>query len=98
MVVPTGFETDFNSVPRGLWNILPPWEYPEAGVVHDYLYKFPEVFTGDSTRTLNRGECDDIHRRILDLTGASFFKRQAMWAGIRAGGWKPWGRYRSNSQ
>lgn len=86
VVVPVGFETDFNSVPRGLWNFFPPWEYPEAGVVHDYLYQFPAAFS--------RADVDAVHRRIMQIEGASRFLRTAAWLGIRAGGWKPWNTYR----
>lgn len=97
--VPAGFISDFNSVPFGLWNLLPPWEYPEAGVVHDWLYKHPKGFYRGPKRDevcLTRSEVDDIHRRILHLEGASWPKRQAMWAGIRVGGWRPWNRYRKD--
>ena len=80
--VPAGFETDFNSVPRGLWNFFPPWEYPEAGVVHDYLYRNPD-FT-------DRGWCDAQHRRILELLGCPRWKRWAAYAALRAAGWNAW--------
>lgn len=44
IVVPSGFLTDFASIPRGLWNIFPPTgEYGRAAVIHDYLYKFRQV-------------------------------------------------------
>jgi hypothetical protein len=84
--VPKGFITDFNSVPRGLWNVFPPWEYPEAGVVHDWLYRHP---AGKS-----RGEVDSLHRQILDLLGAPWWKRQAAWSALRVGGRFSWSRYR----
>lgn len=84
--VPAGFYTDFNSVPRGLWNFFPPWEYPEAGVVHDYLYQHPGK--------LKRQEVDAIHRRICEIEGMGAFMRRMVYLGIRLGGGKPWGRYR----
>lgn len=84
--VPVGFCSDFNSVPRGLWNVFPPWEYPNAGIVHDWLYRYPG---GRPRRAV-----DAIHRRILAIDGASRWFRVAAWLGIRAGGWKPWGEYR----
>lgn len=38
--VPAGFETDFASVPRALWWLMPPTgPYGKAAVVHDYLYR-----------------------------------------------------------
>lgn len=97
ITIPAGFESDYNSVPPGLWNIFPPWEYPEAAVVHDWLYKHPQGLykpASEDSITLSRREVDDIHRRILDLLGASFLKRQAMWLGIRAGGKWAWNRRR----
>lgn len=82
--VPTGFETDFNSVPRGLWNIFPPWQHPEAGVVHDYLYRKPGSHS--------RREADAVHRRILELTGAPRIKRWSAWLALRSFGWNAWNR------
>lgn len=40
ITVPAGFVTDFASVPKLLWNILPPFgRYGKAAIVHDYLYR-----------------------------------------------------------
>lgn len=39
IVVPTGFVTDFASIPWGLWNLFPPlgpWARP--AIIHDFLY------------------------------------------------------------
>jgi len=37
--VPVGFKTDFASVPRFLWGIIPRWgKYGNAAVVHDFCY------------------------------------------------------------
>jgi hypothetical protein len=80
--VPAGFETDFNSVPRGLWNFFPPWEYPEAGVVHDYLYRLPGPHS--------RSEADRVHRRILEILGCPWWKRWGAWTALRSFGWVPW--------
>ena len=85
--VPEFFTSDFNSVPRPAWVWFPPWEAPEAGIVHDLLYRKPQ---GRS-----RAECDAIHRRIMELKGERLTKRYAVWLAIRAGGWKPWNRYRA---
>ena len=39
ITVPVGFQTDFASVPRPFWSLLPPWgSYGPAAVVHDFLY------------------------------------------------------------
>ena len=99
VLIPAGFQTDFNSVPRPLWGYFPPWQYLEAGLVHDWLYKAPERFTSKSFKPpLSRQQVDDIHRRILDLKGCRWTKRQIIYAALRAGAWVAWNRYRSNSQ
>jgi hypothetical protein len=84
--VPAGFVTDFNSVPRGFWNFFPPWEYPEAGVVHDFLYRNPGV--------LSRAAVDGIHNRIMDIEGSSWWLRRGVRAALFIGGRVPWGKYR----
>ncbi len=67
IVVPSGFETDFASIPRPIWNLLPPTgKYGKAAVVHDYLYvmggKIPEV----PGRVFTKKEAD---RMFLDAMG-----------------------------
>ena len=39
VVVPVGFVTDFASIPKIFWSILPNWgPYGKAAIIHDYLY------------------------------------------------------------
>lgn len=83
--VPPGFRTDFNSVPRGLWNLLPPEENPEAGVIHDQLYQ---------RNGCTRGQADAVHREVLTVLKAPRWKRNAMYVGLRLGGWAAWRTYR----
>jgi len=93
--VPPRFLTDFHSVPRGLWNILPPHENPEAGVIHDWLYK---------TNGVTRKEADQVYVEVLELLNkwhpgkAPAWKRKAMYWGVRMGGWKPWNAYRKKDE
>ncbi len=77
-VIPEGFTTDFNTVPRGLWNIFPPWEYPEAAVVHDFLYRQPEV---------PLELADRVYRNIMIQNGAPRWKAWAAWSAVRTFGW-----------
>jgi hypothetical protein len=90
VIVPAGFITDFNSVPRGLWNVFPPWQFPEAGVVHDYLYQHPGL--------RSRQECDAVHKLVLQVLGCGWFKRQSAYLAIRMWGGAPWNRYRLEEQ
>jgi hypothetical protein len=90
VLIPKGFTTDFNSTPRPMWVWFPPWECPEAGVIHDGLYRNPGTFS--------RGDIDRIHRRLMEIKGERKSKRTAAWWGIRLGGWVPWHKYREAEQ
>lgn len=87
--VPAGFVSNFNSVPRFFWRIFPPWKYPEAGVVHDYLYQF---------NGLTREEADQIHQRIMELKGAPTPLRAVAYRCLRLFGGRAWNRYRKQEQ
>jgi hypothetical protein len=40
IIVPAGFVTDFASVPRVLWSILPPYgPWTRGAILHDYLWR-----------------------------------------------------------
>ncbi len=86
VTVPKFATTDFNSTPRIVWSWFPAWEHPEAGSVHDWVYRHPGGLT--------REHGDQVWRRILELTGASSMKRGMGYRALRwfAGG--AWDRYR----
>lgn len=62
--VPKGLQTDFASIPKIFWNVLPPAEgkYAKAAVVHDYLYRNRGQFKGpDGTgANVTRADCDNV--------------------------------------
>ena len=88
IVVPEGFVTDFASVPWGFWNIEPPLgEAGRAAVVHDYLYE-----TRGLGGRYSRIEADGIFREALGELGVSRWKRTLLWAAVRVGGRRGWGR------
>ena len=94
--IPAGFTTDFNSTPGAVWTYFAPWEYPEAGLVHDWLYKRPNAFLSPIyTPPLTRQQCDDIHRRILHLKGMRWTKRQIVYGILRLVGGVAWSRHRA---
>lgn len=77
--VPEGFETDFASIPRIFWNILPPTgRYGKAAVVHDFLYRTP----GQATKS----EADDVFLEAMTALGVGFFTRQTMYRGVQVFG------------
>lgn len=98
--VPSGFVTDFASVPRVLWNVLPPiGRYGEAAVVHDWLYQKRVVLTClQQTRLIDRGEADRTLLQAMAETDVARLTRWTIYAGVRSGGWLPWKHYREGEQ
>lgn len=78
ITVPAGFPTDLASTPRipiiyeVVGNIA-----VRAAVVHDYLYT-----SGRESRAV----ADAVFLEACQVTGVSWFRRWAMWAGVRVGG------------
>lgn len=87
--VPQGFVTDFASVPRVFWRIIPPWgEYSPAAVVHDWLYTKVEC---------TRKEADDIFLELMTRLGVPLVVRTAMYWAVRIGGGFAWGHPRKEN-
>lgn len=77
--VPEGFESDFASVPRALWSILPPnGQWIEASVLHDYLYQ-----RGGCSRFL----ADALLRDSMRVLGVSWWRRVLFFYAVRLFGW-----------
>jgi len=88
--VPKGFITDFASVPRIFWPILPPWDkYGKAAVLHDYLYH---------SHRFIRLLCDAIFFEAMGVLGVSWWKRWVLYLGVRIGGWVPFYKRRHNEK
>ena len=81
IVVPEGFVTDFASIPRIFWAILPhDGAYAPAAVVHDYLYSLR--FKGCS-----RFLADSIFRDAMARLNVPIWRRVPMYYAVRAFGW-----------
>ena len=98
IMVPAGFETDFASIPWGLWNLFPPlgpWARP--AIIHDFLY----ATRGDGifgtrkwiTREVaySRAEADAIFREAMEVVEVPAWRRAIMYRAVRIGGWVCWG-------
>lgn len=86
--VPAGFVTDFASVPWGFWNLEAPLgDAAKAAVVHDYLYA-----TKGLGGRYSRARADDIFREAMKVLGVAMWKRNLLWAAVRAAGGGGWGR------
>ena len=73
--VPTGFITDFASVPRlPLAYSLFGDKAHRAAVLHDYLY---------SLGLCSREYADNVLKAAMEADGLGWFTRNMMWAGVR---------------
>jgi hypothetical protein len=90
IVIKSGFETDFASVPRIFWVIYPPhWKpYRNASLVHDYLYMEPGIIT-------SRAFADAEFRKLLIINGTSKFTAWIFWATCRLKGINRWNKYKN---
>lgn len=80
IIVPAGFETDFASIPRIFWVILPPFgQYTKAAVVHDFMYK-----EKDSPR---REICDAVLLEIMAELNTPWYRKWPIYFAVRCFGW-----------
>lgn len=80
--IPQGFITDFASVPRSLWNVLPPLgKHNRAALLHDYLYDH---------RIGTRKQADLLFLKIMLNDGVNPIQAHIMYWGVRIGGLKWW--------
>jgi Protein of unknown function (DUF1353) len=102
VTVGAGFVTDFASIPRLLKLRWPspggPWDKP--AVIHDCLYQQRKVFNGinGTYRLIERAEADAIFHEAMKVTGTRGDDRWCIYRGVRLGGWKPWGKYRTSDR
>jgi len=82
--VPVGFQTDFASIPRLFWAILPKWgRYGNGAVIHDWLYWEQER---------ERREADSIFLEAMEVLKVGAAVRYVMYWAVRAFGWLAWYR------
>jgi uncharacterized protein DUF1353 len=80
--VPTGFVTDFASIPRLFWSMLrPDGEYAYAAVIHDFLYW---------TQTRSREEADSIFLLAMKDFDIAEVTVTTIYDAVRIGGGKAW--------
>ena len=90
--VPSGFVTDFASVPPILWGVFPAiGKHCLAAVVHDYMYE-NRVFDAEMGSYQARLLADREFRRLADLAGPQHrFRHWCMYQTVRwfgAGHWQ----------
>lgn len=81
-----GFMTDFTSIPRLFWAILPRWgKYGNAAVIHDWIY-------WKQNRT--RYEADSILFEAMGVLSVPSWKKYSIYYAVRLFGWFAWIRNR----
>ena len=102
ITVPVGFITDFASVPRPFWAVIPRWgKHGSAAVVHDYLYKFllwmleqpqykPLFDHFEYAKENPRKFADDIFLEGMTVLGVRRSTRLVMYCAVRLFGWLAW--------
>lgn len=79
---PKGMTTDLASIPRVLWNIMPPFgKYTGAAVIHDFLYQ---------TQPCTKEQADHVLAEAMDLAGVPHFERMQIFDGVKFGGQLAW--------
>lgn len=82
--VEIGFMTDFASIPRVFWIVLPKWgKYGNAAVVHDWLYW---------SQKRERNAADQIMLEAMGVLDVPIWKRFSIYWAVRAFGWIAWNR------
>lgn len=97
--VPIGFKTDFASIPQPLrWLIPVSGRHRAPAVVHDWFYRKGDLVDRISgvpiTRKPTRKEADTMFLMHMEQCGVPAWKRQAMYWGVRSGGWVAWRKNR----
>lgn len=73
--VQAGFETDFASIPRLLWSVLPPHgKYAKAAVLHDWMY---------ANAYRDKAYADKIFHEAMVVLGVSTFKAKLMYNAVK---------------
>jgi hypothetical protein len=95
IIVSDGFNTDFASIPRFFWRILPPTgdgskaEYGYAAVIHDWLYARHKT----DRMTINRKFADDVFLTLMISLKVEKWKRNVMYRAVRMFGWAVWNKW-----
>ena len=90
--------TDLGSVPKTLQYLCPKWfakdRYPVSYLFHDSAYKRGAVWMGVpggwKEMKLTRKAVDVMLRDMIILEGGGRANAQAIYAGVRLGGWASW--------
>lgn len=84
VAVPEGFTTDFASIPRGLWNVIPKrGKHDKAAVLHDAGYRGKLLDIYGEPLVLTRKQTDELFLEAMEVSGVGRLTRQTMFWAVR---------------
>jgi hypothetical protein len=94
------FYTDLGSVPKTFQKLLPRWfakdRFAKSYIFHDSAYKHKGVWVNVNGkwefRALTRKQADEMLYEMILLEGGSRAAARLIYAGVRMGGWRGWGK------
>jgi hypothetical protein len=87
VTVPYGYRTDFASIPRAFWILLPPTgRYSKAAVVHDYLCTGGKVSDNGVMHSVKWKEAADIFLDAMETLKVRRIARIPMYYAVRVYG------------
>jgi len=90
VTVEAGFDTDFASVPRGLWNLYPPdGPWSPAAFIHDFLY-WTQATAEMGGKPLTRAQADAVFLEAMTALGIGWVTRHVLYRAVRLGGGVAW--------
>lgn len=92
--VPRKFVTDYASIPRLLWVVIPPrGKYNRPAVIHDWLYQKAPI-DPRTGKPVTQQRADEILREACENCDDRLTQRWTIYLGLRAGGFVAWNNYR----
>lgn len=83
IIIPVGFITDFASIPRIFWSILPPFgQYAQAATIHDYLFEGGLIHHGELSAGCTYQEANDIFNEAMKVLKVPKWKRIIMYSAV----------------
>ena len=84
VVAPAGMKTDFASIPRGVWNVIPKrGKHDRAAVIHDAGYRgFLKDILGNPLH-VSKQVSDDLFDEGMRVDGVSLWQRVLMYRAVR---------------
>ena len=90
LVFPTGQPSDLTSIPAPVRPFIRSFGlHTPAALFHDLLTRRPDLFPD-----VTRKQADQVMAEFMKADGVGKWKRRAIYAGIRAGGWYAWREHR----